>query len=154
MVNPFSKLNRFQKLLLVLGIGLLAYHALPAVIVILIGLLPTLTILLTDPKNTLKLTIVGCFNLAGVFFCLMNIIHQFDLNQAFYILGNIFNLIIMLGAAALGVIIYYELPNLFLSVSRVNTVKRLTIINNKLQKLSDDWGTDAPEPLPEEKTES
>lgn len=33
--------------------------------VLLIGLLPTFTILITDPKNTDKLVIVGSFNLAG-----------------------------------------------------------------------------------------
>ena len=32
------------------------------------------------------------------------------------IVGNIFNLVIMLGSAALGAILYYELPNIFIAL--------------------------------------
>ena len=114
--SKLKKLNLFQKIILLLGLIILVLTALPAVVILIIGLLPTITIILIDPKNTNKLTMVGCFNLAGVFICLMNIFNQFNLNHAISILGNIFNIIIMLGAAALGMILYYELPNLFLLI--------------------------------------
>lgn len=140
------KLNLLQKFLLFICFILLVFLAFPAVVVITIGLLPTITILLTDSKNVNKLTIVGCFNLAGVFICLMNIFTQFNLDHAFSIISNIFNIIIMLSAAAFGVIIYYELPNLFIWISKTNTQRRLKNIDNKLQKLTDEWGK---ENLPE-----
>ncbi len=143
VINPFSRLGFFQKLLLGIGLILLVMTALPAVIIITIGLLPTITLMLTDRKNTAKLTIVGCFNLAGVFVCLMNIFSQFEVSNAFNILGNIFNLIIMLGAAALGVIVYYELPNIFIAVSKLSAEKRLNSINAKLNKLAEEWGADS-----------
>ena len=101
------KLNLFQKIILLLGLVILVLSALPAIVILIIGLLPTITVILTDSKNTTKLTMVGCFNLAGVFICLMNIFNQFSVNHAITILGNVFNIIIMLGAAALGMILYY-----------------------------------------------
>lgn len=140
--NPFKKLSWFQKSLMALGLLVLVFTTLPAVIVILIGLLPSITIMLTDSKNTQKLTIVGCFNLAGVFICLMNIFNHFDIGQAFSILGNIFNLIIMLGSAALGMVFYYELPNFFVMISKVSSQHRLKAIDAKLEKLAEDWGND------------
>lgn len=138
--HPQKKLSFFQKVLLTIGLLLLVLTALPAVVITLIGLLPSITVMLTDPKNTAKLTVVGGFNLAGVFICLMNIFSQFDLSQAFSILGNIFNLIIMLGSAALGVIMYYELPNLFIMLSRLFATRRLKSIDSRLEDLSADWG--------------
>ena len=137
--NPLKKLSLFQKILLVLGLLVLIFTALPAVIIVLIGLLPSITVLLTDSKNATKLTVIGCFNLSGVFICLMNIFNQFDLDQAFSIVSNIFNLIIMLGAAAVGAIIYYELPNLFVMISKASSQHRLKVIDARLEKLSQDW---------------
>ena len=46
----------------------------------------------------------------------------------------------MLSSAAFGVIVYYELPNLFIWISKTNTQRRLKAIDNKLQKLTDEWG--------------
>lgn len=141
--SKLKKLNLFQKIILLLGLIILVLTALPAVVILIIGLLPTITIILIDPKNTNKLTMVGCFNLAGVFICLMNIFNQFNLNHAISILGNIFNIIIMLGAAALGMILYYELPNLFLLISKASAQRRLRRIDNKLEKIADEWGRES-----------
>ena len=49
----------------------------------------------------------------------------------------------MLGAAALGVIVYYELPNIFIAVSKLSAEKRLNSINAKLNKLAEEWGADS-----------
>lgn len=140
--KPKIRFNLLQKILLLLGLIVLVITALPAVVILIIGLLPTITIILIDSKNTSKLTMVGCFNLAGVFICLMNIFNQFNLNHAITILGNVFNIIIMLGAAALGMILYYELPNLFLLISKASAQRRLHNIDNKLEKIAQEWGSE------------
>lgn len=103
-------------------------------------MLPTFTILLTDPKNSSKLIIVGCFNLAGVFVYILDIIGNFSITHAFIIVSNIFNLIIMLSSAAIGLIVYSELPNLFLFFSRISAQKRLENIDRKLERLTEEWG--------------
>ena len=111
--KSYRKLSVVQKMILFIGLMFIVISTLPAVMVLLIGLLPTFTILITDPKNTDKLVIVGSFNLAGVFIYLMSIINTFTIHNAFFIVGDIFNLIIMLGSAGLGLVAYYEIPNLF-----------------------------------------
>lgn len=138
--KSFKRLSMFQKWTLLIALFFIAISSLPAVLVLLIGLLPSFTILITDPKNTNKLIIVGSFNLAGVFIYLMSIINNFTIHDAFSIVGDIFNLIIMLGSAAFGLIVYYEIPNLFITISKATTKKRLKNIDDKLQKLSEDWG--------------
>ncbi len=134
------RLNLFQKLILFIGLFILIISTLPILVVIFVGLLPTLTIMLTDSKNAYKITIVGCFNLAGVLICSTSLLNQFDFNEAFSIISNIFNLIIMLSSAALGVILYYEMPNLFVFISRITHQKRLKYIEYRLEKLAAEWG--------------
>ncbi len=137
--TPF-KLSLVQKLVLLLGLLILAFVALPVVIIMIIGLLPTLTILLLDTKNINKLIIVGCFNMAGVFICMVNLFSQYTSGVNVTILNNVFNIVIMLGGAALGMIVFFELPNLFVSISRASAQRRLHNIDAKLEKFSADWG--------------
>lgn len=138
--NSFHSLPASRKWLLFAFLCLIAFITLPAVIVLLIGLLPTATILITDPKNANKLVIIGCFNLAGVFVYLINVINHFSLNGALSILSDVFNLVIMLGSAAIGFIIYYELPNLFILSSKISAQKRVARIDRRLEKIAEEWG--------------
>ena len=140
------RLNLFQKWLLFLGLFILIIMTLPVLLVIFIGLLPTLTILLTNSKNTYKLTIVGCFNLAGVLLCSGNLLNQFNFEEALFIISNVFNLIIMLGSAAIGVILYYQVPSLFVYIFHKTQHRRLKYIEKRIEKLSADWGSDIVKP--------
>mgnify|MGYP004632696833 CR=1 FL=1 len=140
--KPPFKLSLLQKILLVLGLIILMFTSLPMVVILLIGLLPSLTIMLVDSKNTNKLIIVGCCNIAGMFICLTSILNQYNLNQQIYILSNIFNIVIMLGAAAFGMILYFELPNIFSVIFKNSAHRRLRSIDNKLDKIAEDWGRD------------
>jgi len=140
--NSGVKLSVSQKLLVALGL-LIAVFTIPTImIVLLIGLLPTFTLMVTDRSDTNKLIIVGCFNLAGVFIYLFHVIGNFSVHDAFSVVSDIFNLIIMLGSAGLGLIVYLEVPNLFIYISKVAAEKRLKTIDAELQKLAEDWGED------------
>ena len=138
--KSFKSLSTSRKILLFIFLALIASSILPAVIVILIGLLPTITILFTDPKNSAKLVIVGCFNLSGLFIYLINLINRFSIDGAFSIFGDVFNMIIILGSAALGFLVYYEMPNLFAYITQNNSQRRLQNIDKELKKISEDWG--------------
>lgn len=138
--KSFKSLSTARKSLLFIFLALLASSILPAIIVILIGLLPTLTILFVDPKNSAKLVIVGCFNLSGLFVYLINLINRFNMDGAFSILGDVFNMIIMLGSAALGFLVYYEMPNLFAYVAKNSAQRRLVRIDKELTKITEEWG--------------
>ena len=138
--RSYFRLSLIQKILLVVGLLIAILTTLPVMVVLLIGLLPTFTIMVTDKTNTNKLIIVGCFNLAGVFIYLFHVINNFTVRDAFFILSDIFNLIIMLGSAGLGLVVYMEVPNLFIYLSKVAAQKRLKTIDANLDKLAEDWG--------------
>ena len=138
--KSFQSLSFARKSLLFIFLAILASSVLPAVIVILIGLLPTITILFVDPKNAAKLVIVGCFNLSGMFVYLINIIDKFNMDEAFSIVSDIFNMIIMLGSAALGFLVYYEMPNLFAYIAQSASQRRLVNIDKDLSKITEEWG--------------
>ncbi len=140
-----NNFNFIQKILIFLALILVIFTVLPAVVVLLIGLLPTLTIVITDTKNINKITTVGCFNIAGIMIRLNNIFVQFNSGIEFSIRDNIFNIIIMLGAAALGVLLYYVLPDLFVFIFKNSAQHRLKVINTKLEKLSENWANILPE---------
>lgn len=140
--KSFNSLSASRKWLLFGFLSFIAFVTLPAVIVLLIGLLPTITILITDPKNSNKLVIIGCFNLSGVFVYLINVINHFSLDGAFSILSDMFNLVIMLGSAGIGFIIYHELPNLFIFLSKISAQKRVATVDKRLEKISEEWGQD------------
>ena len=113
---------------------------LPVTIIILIGLLPTITILITDPKNSSKVVTVGCFNMAGLFVYVLSLVNNFSVGGAFNIVADIFNLIIMLGSAGIGLILYCELPNMFSFFSKLSAQKRLESIDAKLAEIAEEWG--------------
>lgn len=138
--RSYFRLSLIQKILLAAGLLIAILTTLPVMVVLLIGLLPTFTIMVTDKTNTNKLIIVGCFNLAGVFIYLFHVINNFTVRDAFFILSDIFNLIIMLGSAGLGLVVYLEVPNLFIYLSKVAAQKRLKTIDANLDKLAEDWG--------------
>ena len=140
-----AKLNFIQKLLIFLAFMVVAFTVLPAVVVLVIGLLPTLTIVVTDTKNINKITTVGCFNIAGVMICLNSILLQFSSGLELSILDNICTIIFMLGAAAFGVLLYYALPDLFVFIFKNSAQHRLKTINAKLEKLSENWANILPE---------
>lgn len=143
--NPKKKLNLFQKIFLFLCFTIVCFTVFPTVVVLTIGLLPTITIIITSPKDLTKITTVGCFNIAGVMICLNNIFNQFNSDLDFSFPANIFNIIIMLGGATLGVVLYYILPDLFVYIFKNSAQHRLKVINSKLEKLTENWSNILPE---------
>ena len=143
--NKQSKASGFQKVILFVVLLIISFKILPAVVVLLLGLLPTITIVVTDTKNINKITTVGCFNVAGVMICLNSLFNQFTSVAKFSINDNIYNIIIMLSGAALGVFLYYILPDIFIYIFKNSAQHRLKIINAKLEKLKENWSGVIPE---------
>lgn len=143
--NKQLKNNYFQKVFLFTLLLLISFKVLPSVIVLFLGLLPTVTIVVTDPKNINKITTIGCFNTAGVMICLNSLYNQFSSAEKFSITDNIYNIIIMLFSAALGSFLYHILPDLFIYIFKNSAQHRLKIINAKLEKLKETWDNIIPE---------
>ena len=140
-----TKFGFVQKFLILLLLLFISFTILPAVIVLFIGLLPTITTVIVDTKNLNKITIIGCSNITGVMICLNNFFNQYSNGLTFSIQGNIFNIIIMLSAAAVGMFLYYIIPDLFAYIFKNSAQHRLKNINAKLEKLKTLWDNIAPE---------
>ena len=123
----------------------------PIVLILIFGLLPTLTILFVDKKNYDKQLIVGCFNIAGVFFYLFGVLNKFSVGQQNDIADNIFMTILMLGSAALGLVLYNELPNFYAYLYKIISTRRIDKINTRLEKLKEDWGEEIVPNIPSSK---
>ena len=143
--NKKSKISGFQKVTIFLLLLLISFKILPAVVVLLLGLLPTITTLITDTKNINKITTIGCFNIAGIMICLNSLFNQFSSSTKFSITNNINNIIIMLLAASVGVVLYHILPDIFAYIFRNSAQYRLKMINAKLEKLKETWDGVIPE---------
>ena len=143
--NKQSKISGFQKVILFILLLFISFRILPAVVVLILGLLPTITIIVTDTKNINKITTVGCFNVAGIMICLNSLFNQFSSSAKFSITDNIHNIIIMLSAAALGMFLYYILPDIFIYIFKNSAQHRLKMINAKLEKLKESWDGVIPE---------
>ena len=76
--KSFKKLNLLQKTILAILFVLLMIVSFPIVLILIAGLLPTITVMYTDKHNYDKQIIVGCFNIAGVFFYLFGVINKFS----------------------------------------------------------------------------
>ena len=138
--KSFRKLNLFQKAALIILFILICIISFPIVLILIFGLLPTLTILFVDKKNYDKQLIVGCFNIAGVFFYLFGLLNKFSVGQQNDIADNIFMTILMLGSAALGLVLYNELPNFYAYLYKIISTRKIDKINTRLEKLKEDWG--------------
>jgi len=140
--NHFNAMSRAQKLLLIMLIPIAGFSILPIIFVLHIGLLPTLTIMVVDGNNSSKLTIVGCFNVAGAIVYIFGIIGGSELFRTEGLGGSIFSLIIMLGAAAIGLFLYHELPNLFTFIYKSSFQRYLKNIDDQLAQISETWGSE------------
>ena len=140
-----SRVSGFQKVFLFALFLAISFKVLPAIVVLFLGLLPTLTIVVTDTKIINKITTVGGFNISGVMICLNNLFNQITAVSKFSITDNIFNIIIMLSGAAIGVVLYYILPDIFVYIFKNSAQHRLKLINAKLEKLKSNWDNLIPE---------
>ncbi len=140
-----SKLNSFQKFLIFLGLMIVAFTILPVVVVLFIGLLPTLTAVVTDTKNINKITTIGCLNMSGLIICLHHIFIQLTSGANFSIREDINDIIIMLCAAAIGALLYYILPDLFAFIFKNSAQHRLKIINARLNRYAENWSNILPD---------
>ena len=138
--NILKAMTKGQKLLLFVAVPLVAFSILPILIVLAIGLLPTITVLITDYKNSYKLMVVGCFNLAGTFHYVFDLIYQYSINGAIAIIFSVSSLIVMLGSGGLGVALYIGFPDFFSSIYQSMARKRIKRIDAKLEKYKEEWG--------------
>lgn len=116
--------------------------SLPTVILVCLGMLPTLVAWVIDRSDGKHATFCVCgLNFSGLFPFLMDvwfINHSTDM--AIRILTDVFNLIIIFGAAAFGWLLYTAVPPVITTFLSVMAQHRMTILKTTQSNITEEWG--------------
>lgn len=123
-------------------IGGVAVFTLPTVLILGIGMLPTVAAMISDRRKEKYATLcVGCMNFVGVLPFMIKLWtedHSYD--NAFKVIGDPFTWLVMFGAAALGWAIYFVAPGIvgmFIGMRTEQCVQRL---RRRQRDLVEEWG--------------
>lgn len=116
------------------------FFATPTLMIFLVGLMPTLTIVITDKKNTKKIFCIGGFNFAGIVPVVIQVINEYSLSGSLNLTMEPFNLLLMYGLSALGAGLYYILPNQLVIVYKLINKGKLETIKKRIEYLVNEWG--------------
>ncbi|MCW8916548.1 MAG: transposase family protein [Magnetovibrio sp.] len=126
---------------------LLAFFAVIAgatLILIIIGMLPTIVAFIIDRSKGKTASIcVGSINFIGVFPYILSLWSQFDqLDSAMAMVGDIFTLLVMYSAAAFGWLLFLTLPSIISSFVIVLQQRKVAQLRGEQKDLIEEWGED------------
>ncbi len=118
--------------------------SLPTVIVLFFGMLPTIVSGIVDRSPSRHATFcIGGINLCGVFPYMIELwLGDNSLQQGIGMITNVFSLVIMYGAAALGWMIFQSLPPIIAAFVTVIAQSRVSRLRSGQRKLIEEWGED------------
>ena len=113
-----------------------------SIILLLVGMLPTMVAFVIDRSSGKYATLcVGAMNIAGIFPSIFKLwTGQNSFSQAIQIITNIFDLVIMYGAAGFGWILYIIIPSAVSALLNIIAQRRITRIRKQQQQLIGEWG--------------
>lgn len=128
-------------------VGLLAtllIVSLPTAMVLVVGLLPTAVAITVDrTSGRYAAWCVGATNVAGTYPFLLEIwtrAHTVAAAQA--IVGNVFALLAIYGAAGFGWFLFSAIPPVTAALQRIRSKSVIAELRNVQQRLVDEWGAD------------
>ena len=122
-----------------------------SIILLIVGLLPTMVAFIIDKSSGKYATLcVGAMNITGVFPSIFELwTGQNSFSQAIQIITNVFDLVIMYGAAGFGWILYIVIPSAVSALLNLLAQRRIARLRNQQRELINEWGKDvaiSPEP--------
>ncbi len=122
----------------------LAVIALPTMIVMFFGLLPTLVAWIVDrTKGKAASITVGSVNFIGVFPYIMNLWTDFNsVDRALGMVSDIFTLLVMYSAAAFGWLMFLSMPSGISSFVLVLQQRKVAALRGEQKDLIEEWGPD------------
>ncbi|HEY9081555.1 hypothetical protein [Magnetovibrio sp.] len=128
-------------LLILTFLGVLAG---PTMVVLCLGMLPTLVALLTDrSKQKSNSLCVGSINFIGVFPYIMGLWSGInDFNASLVIISDFFNLLVMYSAAAFGWFLFLTMPSIISSFVLVLQQRKVAQLRGEQKDLIDEWGAE------------
>jgi len=139
--------------LIMIVIGAAMPFMMPTVTLVLLGMLPTIVVLLTDQDHDRSSTAaVGMMNFAGVTPFVIDLwVKGQTMENTFHMLGDSSTWLIMLGAAGIGQLIVFAIPQAMASLALARAESRLTILKDNLEQLRAAWGPDVATTKPVDK---
>lgn len=133
---------KFFTLAIISGLSLL--FVMPSFILVMAGMIPTLVSLVTDDDKEKSPTVaIGSMNFVGTLPFLI------DLWSRGQTIGNVVNImsqmttwVVIFGAAAMGKLIIFAVPQATATITLANAERRLKLLNENLNSLKAAWGPD------------
>ncbi len=140
--NQFQKWKKKSVAYIFISVVLLAFVAMPTLIVLVVGLFPSVVAGLVDKSMTRMFgwCVTSC-NIAGVFpslFYLWTNTNSIDL--AFQIVVNPYRLIAMYICASVGWVLFFTIPYIARYIVVIFAKKRVVSLESKRKELRDLWG--------------
>lgn len=112
------------------------------IILLLVGLLPTMVAFIIDKSSGKYATLcVGAINIAGIFPSIFILwAGQNSFAQAIQIITNVFDLVIMYGAAGFGWMLYIIIPSAVSTLLNIIAQRRISRLRNQQRDLISEWG--------------
>lgn len=124
--------------------GLLAPFMMPTVTLVLIGMIPTYVAFATDDDRQKSGAVsVGAMNFAEIVPFIIDLWSKGQtMSNAFRILSDPANLLVILGAAAVGHMIVYAIPQAIASLTLNQAELRIKGLRKNMENLKEAWGED------------
>ena len=136
--------SSLQPLLWVMFLSIVMFAFPESIILLFIGLLPTLVAFIIDKSSRKYSTFcVGAMNITGVFPSLLELWGgQNNISHAIQIVTNIFDLAIMYAASSFGWLLYIAIPPVVNALLAVVAQHRITLLRTRQRELIGEWGKD------------
>lgn len=127
-----------------LSVPLLLMVAMPSMILVTVGMVPTLVAAVVDRREEKYAAYcVGGFNLSGVFpYLLILWTGGGGMEAMLGIVGSPFSWLVMYGAAALGWVANYWIPQIVIKVQGMRDTQRIVAMRRRQEELLEEWGNE------------
>lgn len=124
--------------------GFIAPFMFPTVVLVIIGLLPTIFAFFIDKdRQHSSATAIGAMNCAGITPFVIDLwIKGQSMGNVFQILSEPSTWLIILGAAAIGQTIVAVIPQAMATLTLVHSEMRVKTLKHNLEQLKESWGPD------------
>lgn len=142
MAKRKKKNLSFVSLFFALTVTITAVYMMATTILLFLGMLPTAVAVFTDQdkEKTAGMT-VGAMNFAGVLPMLMKLWEKgHTVDMSLRIIGEPSNMILMFGGAAIGWLIYLNVPPLISVVLKKNGEGKVKAFDEEQKRLIEEWG--------------
>ena len=137
-----KKSGKFGMILFLILFCFATPFIMPTMVLLIAGLFPTYVAFFTDNDNHKSGAVsVGAMNFAGLVPFIIDLWSNGQtIPNAFHILGNANNWLIILGAAFIGQLIVYAIPQAIATMTLTHAESRIKTLRRNLDLLQESWG--------------